>query len=72
MNTIVERVAYGFLGIIVFTIIGVLVFFAANTAEKNECRQWAEQAATLKAFYITSWQKDQCDAWHIKINAPVK
>lgn len=36
--------------------------------------QKLEQFATegYRVFYITSWQKDMCDAHEIFINAPVK
>lgn len=43
-----------------------------NRSEIVECNQWAEQAHEYAGFYLTQWQKDQCDAHGIDINAPVK
>lgn len=50
-----------------------VVFFAAmNNQEKAECIGWQEEAQTLPDYFITEWQKMQCDAHSIAINAPVR
>lgn len=43
-----------------------------NKQEIVDCNTWAQQANAYPAFYLTHWQKDQCDAHGITINAPVK
>jgi len=40
--------------------------------EIRECKKWQEYSAQYQGFYIVQWQKDQCDAHQITINAPVK
>ena len=35
--------------------------------EVRECKQWARQAKTLKGFYVTDWQQDQCRVYKIKV-----
>ena len=40
--------------------------------ETRECFQWEKWSKEAKeVFYLTSWQKEQCDAMGIKIDAPV-
>lgn len=43
-----------------------------GSSEKNECVKWREQSKQYKEFYLTKWQKDQCDHYNISIDAPVK
>lgn len=49
-----------------------LVTFALDSTEEQECRAWKDQAVEYPNFYITSWQKQQCDFHQISIEAPVK
>ena len=40
--------------------------------ETRECLQWEKWSKEAKGvFYLTTWQKEQCDAMGIKIDAPV-
>ena len=39
---------------------------------KVDCLQWQSQATQYPGFYLTQWQKDQCDSVGITINAPIK
>lgn len=48
------------------------VIVGVNRTERVECFKWKEQAKTFPAFYITQWQKEQCDYNGITIDAPVK
>lgn len=50
---------------------GLVISFIA-IHEKNECKKWATDAGKYTGYYITQWQKDQCDAHEIKIGAPVR
>ncbi len=45
---------------------------AAQKEERNECIQWQKQAKEINVFYLTPWQKEQCDVVGVKIDAPVK
>ena len=40
-------------------------------SERAECIKWSNDAHLYPAYYITGWQKDQCDARGVGINAPV-
>lgn len=40
--------------------------------EKVECLQWQAQAKELSGYWITNWQKNQCDYRGITIDAPVR
>lgn len=58
-----------------FFIIYVFVSSISDAMDKdeiNECRQWQEYAAQFDGFYLVQWQKDQCDAHSVIINAPVR
>lgn len=63
---------------IILAVIGVVsgaVYLGENSlndSEIAECRKWQEQSAQYSGFYIVQWQKDQCDAHSIIINATVK
>lgn len=48
----------------------IVIGFDRN--EEVECLTWASQAKQFDNYYITSWQKQQCDAHGITIEAPVK
>lgn len=65
----------------VLTIAAVILFSAAFVAafvvgtgrsEVMECNKWNQEADAYPGFYLAHWQKDQCDAHGIVINAPVK
>ncbi len=43
-----------------------------NRQERADCIGWSVDAETFDQFFLTQWQKDQCDAQGIKINAPVR
>ncbi len=68
------------LKIILSTIIIIallIIFFKAaegglEKMERIECLRWQETAKTIPGFWLTPWQKAQCDHWGIEINAPVR
>jgi len=69
--------AVKFIGAFMFAIlfiatIGILAEKAFGGQEQFECQTWQAQAKTFKGFYLTKWQKAQCDRWQIKIEAPVQ
>lgn len=62
-----------------FAIVFVAVCFSAlisisfDRSEVVECNTWARQAQEYSTqFYLLGWQKAQCDAHGLIINAPVK
>ncbi len=50
---------------------GFLMIKGADKHERVECLKWQEQAEMYSNFYLTEWQKAQCDYHEIEINAPV-
>ena len=59
-------------------VIILLTFWIASKAigrsEEVECWKWKQQAIDYKnvGFYLTKWQKAQCDHYRIDIDAPVQ
>lgn len=54
------------------TLFVAVAIYGSNLSEINECQKWHLQASTIDGFFLAQWQKDECDAHHITINAPVK
>lgn len=44
---------------------------AVIESDRNDCLGWQKDAKQYPLFYITSWQKQQCDYFGIDIDAPV-
>lgn len=59
---------------VVGTIVALAILAAHSIGQSDaiECQKWAKDAQQYPAYYITSWQKAQCDYWSTPINAPVK
>ncbi len=49
-----------------------LIFIGFARQEITECNKWQQEAAVYPGYYLSKWQKDQCDAHKIFINAEVK
>lgn len=51
-----------------------------NRGEQMECKRWQDEAKKIApysdenpgGYYLTKWQKEQCDHWHIEVEAPVR
>lgn len=43
-----------------------------NRHEVAECLEWQQWADEYQGFYLTEWQKAQCDHYEITIDAPVR
>ena len=50
---------------------GSLMIKGVDKHEVVECLKWQEQAEIYPNFYLTEWQKMQCDYHEITIEAPV-
>lgn len=40
----------------------LLTVRAVKITERNECAKWQQQAKEYKNFYLTNWQRAQCEA----------
>ena len=45
---------------------------AMNRSDNVQCLRWQSDATSYPGYYLTKWQKMQCDAHNIQINAPVR
>ena len=43
-----------------------------NKNEVVECLKWQNQASEYPSFYLLQWQRDQCEAHNISIDAIIK
>jgi len=70
MKTLLEIIA---LSIVIFALAFAIVF-GAKQSEIVHCNKLVSQSEEFAqaGFYITSIEKDMCDAHGIAINAPVK
>lgn len=84
-TTMIQKAVIAMLGLALvmgIVMIGVAGYFllqmGMDRSEISECNTWRAQAVEFAdnspaaKFYILRWQKDQCDAHGITINAPVK
>lgn len=46
--------------------------WAVDEKEQGDCQTWATQATQFPEYYITHWQKQQCDRWKVDISAPIR
>lgn len=53
-------------GIVGSIIIHVIVYGVSNH-EQLECLKWREEARTYQNYFVTDWQKAQCDHYGIQI-----
>ena len=53
-----------------WTILYPILTSAIEKEEKRECIQWQKWSKEREIFWLTPWQKEQCDAAGIKIDAP--
>lgn len=58
------------LGLSLFAVaLVIIVMVGAERQEFRDCLNWREQANTYPTFYLTDWQKQQCDHYGITIKA---
>ena len=60
------------LSLFILFILAALLLMGFKKEEQVSCHKWQEHAEQFAGFYLTQWQKDQCDAHGIEINAPVQ
>ena len=59
--------------VLVVSISAMFIFeLGVERTEKAECLNWQDQALELPNFFLTGWQKQQCDRYQIEIDAPVE
>jgi len=49
-----------------------IVIVGISRNERVECLKWQRHSEQFVGFYLTEWQKAQCDYHGIEINAPVR
>lgn len=59
--------------VVAFLGVGSMVLVTgSNREERMECEFWQSQAKQYPSYYLTHWQKEQCDHDGIAIDVPVK
>jgi hypothetical protein len=58
MNTFLEIVI---IGAIVWILIWGYFYIALPKQEKIECEQWIKESQIYPNYYLTEWQKEQCE-----------
>lgn len=48
------------------------ILVGTSASENAECIKWSQEADAYPGFFLAKWQKDQCDAHGVIINAAVK
>ena len=48
------------------------ILVGTSRSEIVECNKWSQEADAYPGYFLAQWQKDQCDANGVIINAPVK
>lgn len=63
-----------FLVILIFVVANLvmMLYIGLDKNEKVECRKWQKYSVEYPGFYLTQWQKTQCDSHQIFINSPIK
>jgi len=74
MNIILKLIFTIVAGLAIFLLLILIASKGISGSEETECLQWKRQAIDYKdvGFYLTGWQKAQCDHYHIDIDAPVQ
>lgn len=57
---------------IAFALFGAVAYIGIDRQEKMECEFWQTEATQYPQYYLTHWQKDQCDHFGVSIEAPVR
>lgn len=60
--------------LLTFIIVSAFVaiwIYGSGLSDQSDCLTWAQEADVYPAFYITPVEKEQCDYWHVQINAPI-
>lgn len=61
---------------IVLVFISILFFVATDRGlrgyERYECQKWQAEAKMYQGYFLTGWQKAQCDHYEVEIEAPVQ
>ncbi len=60
--------------IVIASVIGLIyaISIGLERTDRVDCYKWQRQSEQFVGFYLTEWQKAQCDYHGIEINAPVK
>ena len=48
------------------------ILVGTSASENAECIKWSQDAVGRPGYFLAQWQKDQCDAHGVIINAAVK
>jgi len=53
--------------IVLVLAIGITVEYGIRKAEIRECKIWRQEAKIYDNYYLTDWQREQCQHYNINI-----
>jgi len=75
-----EKILISIFLIVAMVVLGAALKYSIEKEETVQCLDWRFEALDREAYsernpggyYITGWQKDQCDRWKIVVPAVVR
>lgn len=67
-----KNLTLSFVVAVLLVLLAIAFLYGINKQEVVDCLTWQQHSQELPKFYITQWQKAQCDAHHITVTAPVQ
>ena len=62
-----KKLLFLLLVIVYFFVFLAILEMGIEKQEKFECYQWQKQAKEFPGFYLTEWQREQCEHYNIKV-----
>ena len=63
----ITKIIYALLVVLLIAVSFLLVKRVMELHEVGECIQWREYANRYAGFYLSDWQKEQCEAMGIDV-----
>lgn len=67
-----KNLTLSFVVAVLLVLLAICFLYGTNKQEVADCQTWQKQSKEFAGFYITKWQKAQCDAHNITLTAPVQ
>lgn len=67
-----KNLTLSFVVAVLLVLLAIALLYGINKQEVADCLTWQAQSKEYPEFYITQWQKAQCDAHYITVTAPVQ
>ena len=68
----IKEACFWLMVVVLAILAGCTLGVGIKNHERKECYEWQKQAREYPGFYLTDWQKEQCDHYSIKIEVKKK